>query len=61
MAGPDRSYVLSPLSNIVDEAYTVGCAAVSITDVRKACTWAAGSACQMRTPILLLCSRLLTG
>ena len=44
MAGPDRSYVLSPLSNIVDEAYTVGCAAVFIRIVHRACTWAAGSA-----------------
>ena len=44
MAGPDRSYILSPLSNVVDEAYTVGCAVVSIRDVGKACTWAADRA-----------------
>ena len=51
MAGPDRSYILAPLSNIVDEAYTVGCAMVYKV-VHKACTWAAGCALPDRMPVL---------
>ena len=61
MAGPDRSYVLSPLSNIVDEAYTVGCAAVFIPRYARPAHRIQAVLCQPRLPVLLLCSRVLAG